>query len=118
MFKDIKIDAHHPYLSLVERPWRQLKTKSGKRVVPFVGESLWAAKRALENTSGDFLFPKCCNEQANKADSANGALGKWLKLRVAKRQVIHSFRHTFRDRLRNTGFPFDIQDRLGGWSTP
>ncbi len=59
----------------MERPWRRLKTKSSKRVVPLVGESLWAAKRVLENTSGDFLFPKYCNEQANKADSASGALG-------------------------------------------
>lgn len=116
--EDINLDAYYPYLSLMERPWRRLKTKSSKRVVPLVGESLWAAKRVLENTSGDFLFPKYCNEQANKADSASGALGKWLKPRVAKGQVIHSFRHTFRDRLRNTGCPFDIQERLGGWSTP
>ena len=30
--------------------------------------------------------------------------------------VIHSFRHSFRDRLRAVQCPKDITDRLGGWS--
>ena len=29
----------------------------------------------------------------------------------------HSFRQSFRNRLRNVGCPFDIIDRLGGWIT-
>lgn len=116
--EDIVQDANMPHIRLVERPWRRLKTNSSKRIVPLVGEALWAVNRAAESTSNGFLFPKYCNEQKNKADSASGALGKWLKPRVEQGQVVHSFRHTFRDRLRNAGCPFDIQERLGGWSTP
>ena len=116
--EDVVLDGPYPHLRVVERPWRRLKTQSSNRLVPLVGESLWAAERALSVTHSDFLFPKYCNEQANKADSASGALSKWLKPRVQQGQVLHSFRHTFRDRLRNVGCPFDIQERLGGWSTP
>ena len=115
---DITLDTEYPHLKLVEHPWRRLKTQTSKRVVPLIGESLWGVKRAVEHSSNGFLFPKYCNEQISKADSASGALGKWLKPRVGDGQVIHSFRHTFRDRLRNCGCPFDIQERLGGWSTP
>jgi hypothetical protein len=44
-------------------------------------------------------------------------LNKWLKPFVPENCVIHSFRHSFRDRLRNVEFPFDIIDGLGGWIT-
>ena len=30
--------------------------------------------------------------------------------------VIHSFRHSFRDRLRNAGVQSEMIDQLGGWS--
>ena len=32
--------------------------------------------------------------------------------------VIHSFWHSFRDRLRAVQCPSDIIDKLGGWKTP
>ena len=32
------------------------------------------------------------------------------------RQVIHGFRHSFRDRLRAVSAPIDMIDQLGGWS--
>ena len=31
--------------------------------------------------------------------------------------MVHSLRHSFRDRLRAVECPFDITDRLGGWLT-
>ena len=30
--------------------------------------------------------------------------------------MIHSFRHSFRDRLRNAGVQSEMVDQLGGWS--
>jgi len=45
-------------------------------------------------------------------------LNKWLKPLVPKGCVIHSFRHSFRDRLRAVQCPSDIIDQLGGWKTP
>ena len=115
---DVILNCRFPHLKLVERPWRRLKTKSSERVVPLAGESLWAVKRAMESSDVQFLFPKYCDERTSRANSASGALGKWLKPRTNNHQVVHSFRHTFRDRLRNVGCPFDIQEQLGGWSTP
>ena len=40
-----------------------------------------------------------------------------LKPRVPDNCVIHSFRHSMRDRLRAVECPADIIDAIGGWST-
>jgi|TARA_A100001015_G_scaffold215306_1_gene241708 integrase len=45
------------------------------------------------------------------------ALNKWLKPRVPDGCVIHSFRHSLRDRLRAIECPADIIDAIGGWTT-
>ena len=45
------------------------------------------------------------------------ALNKWLKPRVPNGCVIHSFRHSLRDRLRAVECPADIIDTIGGWTT-
>ena len=44
-------------------------------------------------------------------------INKWLKLRVPEGCVIHSFRHSLRDRLRAAQCPSDMIDQIGGWST-
>ena len=36
---------------------------------------------------------------------------------MPKTSVIHSFRHSIRDRLRTVDCPTDIIDAIGGWST-
>jgi len=56
------------------------------------------------------------DEEGCKSNSASAALNKWLSRRVPKCCVIHSFRHSFRDRLRAVECPQDITDRLGGWT--
>jgi len=48
---------------------------------------------------------------------ASAALNKWLKPRVPASCVVHSFRHSLRDRLRAVECPADIVDQIGGWST-
>ena len=40
-----------------------------------------------------------------------------LKPRTPNGCVIHSFRHSLRDRLRAVQCPSDIVDAIGGWST-
>ena len=62
-----------------------------------------------------FLFPRYANENQCKGNSCSAALNKWLK-QYTPDAVIHSFRHSFRDRLRNAGVQSDIIDQLGGWS--
>lgn len=85
--------------------------------MPLVGYSLWAAKRALEASEGAFLFPKYCSEGGCNSNSASAALNKWLKQIAGNEYVIHSFRHSFRDRLRTIGCPSDMIDQIGGWSS-
>ena len=83
-----------------------------------VGEALWAASRAIEVASGsNFLFPGYNRGSTSNANSASAAINKWLKPRVPAGCVIHSFRHSMRDRLRAVECPSDIIDAIGGWST-
>ena len=62
------------------------------------------------------MFPRYCSPDGCKGNIASGALNKWLKPLMHEGCVIHSFRHSFRDRLRAVQCPKDITDRLGGWS--
>ena len=65
---------------------------------------MWAAKQ-ISHMGSDFAFPKYCGTN------------KWLKPRVPEACVIHSFRHSIRNRLRAVECPTDIIDAIGGWST-
>ena len=84
--------------------------------MPLVGASLWAAKRLQLNDSS-YAFPRYCNGKKCNANSASAALNKWLKLRVNDDAVVHSLRHSMRDRLRAVECPSDIIDQIGGWSS-
>ena len=99
-------------------PWRRLKTLGSQRDVPLVGISLWAAKRIKEQgTYHRFAFPRYTDSEYCNANSASAALNKWLKPYIPKNCVVHSLRHSFRNRLRSVECPFDFIDRLGGWLT-
>jgi integrase len=113
---DIVLDTDIPHISLTEHPWRRLKTSSSTRSIPLVGASLWAAKE-IKAQETEFAFPKYCNTQKCNANSASAALNKWLKPRLPEGCVIHSFRHSLRDRLRAVECPSDIVDAIGGWTT-
>jgi integrase len=113
---DVVFNHDHPHVVLKEHPWRRLKTRSSERLVPLAGETLWAIQQAIQSTSTVFLFPRYCDENQCKSNSASAALNKWLRKRVPKNCVMHSFRHSFRDRLRAVECPTDIADRLGGWA--
>ena len=79
-------------------------------------EQLGIDERASASSQSAFLFPRYCSPEGCKGNSASGALNKWLKPMTPEGCVIHSFRHSFRDRLRAVQCPKDITDRLGGWS--
>ena len=95
-----------------------LKTKGSQRLIPLNKEALWASKQLLEaNDDSIFAFPRYCDETGCKANSASGGLNKWLHQYVPDNCVIHSFRHSLRDRLRAVECPSDIVDAIGGWKT-
>ena len=115
---DIKLDEEVPHIDLKPHVWRSLKTKGSQRQIPLVGASLWAAQRIKEtNTASPYAFPRYTSSKGTNANSASAAINKWLKPRVPEGCVIHSFRHSMRDRLRAVQCPSDMIDQIGGWAT-
>ena len=114
---DVHLDEEVPFVRLSEHPWRRLKTAESERDVPLVGATLWGLKRAVESSDGGLLFPRYCTLEGNKANYASSALNKWLRSYVPDGCVVHSFRHSMRDRLRAVQCPSDIIDQIGGWQT-
>ena len=112
---DIILDAPIPYISLQPHSWRRLKTKGSARLIPLIGASLWAAKR-IQQRDSSYAFPRYCDGKICNANSASAALNKWMKPRLRDNAVVHSFRHSMRDRLRAVECPSDIIDQIGGWS--
>jgi integrase len=75
------------------------------------------AKRIVDDATSDFAFPRYTSAKRCNANSASGSINKWLKPRLSEGCVIHSFRHSFRDRLRDVDCPTEVIDQLGGWSS-
>ena len=111
------LDAEIPFVRLSEHRWRRLKTKGSQRDIPLVGASLWAANRIVQNATNEFAFPRYCSLEGCKADYASNTLNKWLRKYVPEGCVVHSFRHSMRDRLRAVQCPVDMIDQIGGWAT-
>ena len=115
---DIKLDCKILHINLIPHSWRGLKTRGSQRQIPLAGASLWAAQRVLEtNTVSPPVFPKYTSAKGTNANSASAAINKWLKPRVPVGCVVHSLRHSLRDRLRAVQCPSDMIDQTGGWST-
>ncbi len=112
---DIHLSEEVPYIRLKPHEWRPLKTVGSERDIPLVGAALWAITRANENATNKFLFPRYCSDFECKSDHASNSLNKWVRPHVPKCSVIHSFRHSMRDRLRNINCPNEIIDQIGGW---
>ena len=112
---DIILDAPTPHINLAAHLWRRLKTKSSARHIPLVGTALWAAQRLMQHDSS-YAFPRYCDGKTCNANSASAALNKWLKQTIGDGYVMHSFRHSMRDRLRALNCPSEMIDQIGGWS--
>ena len=69
------------------------------------------------NTASTYAFSRYTSAKGTNAHSASAAINKWLKPRVPKGCVVHSFRHSLRDRLRAVQCPSDMIDQIGGWAT-
>lgn len=114
--EDLNLDDPIPHVVIREHPWRRLKTASSSRTVPLVGAALWAAHRVQEDDS-KFAFPRYNRAGQTNANSASGALNKWIKTYAPPKCTMHSFRHSMRDRLRAVECPADVVDQIGGWQT-
>ena len=117
LIEDISLNTNIPYVDVKPHNWRRLKTVGSRRRIPLVGTSLWAAKRLHDVEIKVYAFPRYCSVDKVKANSASGALNKWLSKHVPVGCVVHSFRHSFRDRLRAVECQSDLIDELGGWKS-
>ena len=112
---DIHLEHELPYVEVRPNKARRLKTSNSKRIIPLVGDSLWAAQSVTAIQQG-FCFPRYAKDGYCNGNSASAALGKWMKNYCEAGATVHGIRHTFRDRLRAVEAPVDLIDQLGGWS--
>ena len=78
--------------------------------------SLLVAKRIQEH-DGSYALLRYCYCKICNTNSASATLKKWMKPRLKDDAMVHSFRHSTRDRLRAGECPSDIIDLIGGWSS-
>ena len=71
----------------------------------------------IYRAAASFDFPRQFNEQSHNPNSATAALNKWLRTHAPEGCVVHSFRHSMRDRLRAVECSKEVIDRIGGWSS-
>ena len=116
LIEDLKVNEPIPHVVIKEYHWRRLKTKDSNRIVPLVGESLWSAKRIVEDQNSHYDFPKFNKTSITNSNSASSSLNKWIKGLGYGEYTMHCFRHSLRDRLRAVECPTDIADQIGGWS--
>ncbi|MBB4054075.1 integrase, partial [Devosia subaequoris] len=117
LVSDFSLDDPVPHVVVQPHPWRSLKTTASERCVPLVGEALWAASRIVKRSGPEFAFPRYNRADRTNANSASASLNKWLGKYVPAGCVVHSFRHSLRDRLRAVECPSDVVDQIGGWTT-
>ena len=118
VWSDVELNHEYPHVNLVEHPWRHLKTSGSKRLMPLVGVSLEAVKvMHQQKFSTQFLFTSHTSAAKCNGNSVSATLNKWLK-QYTEQGVIHSFRHSFRDRLREAEVDIELTDQLGGWASP
>ena len=116
---DVVLGGPIPHIIIRPNEARSLKTQASERKVPLIGASLWAATQAFSvpyRKDDNFLFPRYTKGGKCNANSASAALNKWLRNYVDEGVVIHSFRHSMRDRLRAVECPSDVVHQAGGWS--
>ena len=88
---------------------------NSKTLIPLVGASYEAIKIIHHQRINQLLLNTQTDKACCKGNSCSAALNKWLKQYVPD-AVIHSFRHSFRDKLSNAGVQSEMIDQLGGWS--
>ncbi|HIE78687.1 MAG TPA: hypothetical protein EYP92_07745 [Candidatus Thioglobus sp.] len=111
--EDIDLEHKIPHIKLQRNPFRPLKTKQSKRLIPLMGHALEGVKSQL--TDSEWLFPRYIDEDNGhvKNDGASATFNKRIK---PLGFTCHSLRHNFKDRLRLANVPMDNIKDLQGWA--
>ena len=118
------LDDEIPHINLVAHPWRRLRTDSSWIHISLVGASIWATKRAVNQTH-QFAFLKYCVETKCNANSASAArffrVGKkdqWSSLTSKQQKKMNSLAYLWvlsmiiLNKRTLTKTEFDISDHL------
>lgn len=106
----IHLDAPIPYLSIVYREDRKIKTENSVRDIPLVGVSLEAMK----------LAPKGFPRYADKETNLSAVLMKHLrtnKLLPSDNHRVYSIRHAMEKRMLEAGLSDEFRRRIMGHDT-
>jgi len=117
--KELRLLHQIPHIDLQWTSVRRLKNKGSERLIPLSGLALEAARRVTPRLTpmGEVMvFPTLMNRRKVMTANVGSLLRRRLKRVGYGNLVIHSFRHTFRYRMREIGAPSYIADQLGGWS--
>lgn len=110
---DLHLTEKHPYICIRPNEIRGLKTANSSRDIPVFGQSLAALKGVIKKHSNEsYLLPQYATE--NGASSASQTLNKRLKTKGYLNVKTHSFRHSLKDLLRNSGCPESLMDEIQG----
>jgi integrase len=103
MVSDVHLDHHIPFIDLVFHEHRRLKTVGSIRRVPLMGDTLAAARAAVERAGESrFVFPAYFNRKG--ADAVSAALMKHIRMVIKDPKITnHSLRHTVTDWIRLSG---------------
>jgi integrase len=119
---DIQVVDGVDAITLRKTAERRLKTRGSQRVVPVhkaLKELGFLRMVDARKSKGKFLLFDLDGEtQAKRVDLFQKRFSYLLRTQVNVRKGVsfHSFRHGFRDELRNVGAPIDVTRALGGWA--
>ncbi|SDG32956.1 tyrosine-type recombinase/integrase, partial [Rhodobacter capsulatus] len=114
---DFRVVDGVPVVVVEPHAARRLKNDASKRVIPLVGDALWASQRIFASGSPSlFAFPSYNRGRTTQSSSASAALNKWMEGNGIKGVSIHSLRHSFRDRCRRVAMPTEMVNQIGGWT--
>lgn len=105
--EDIHLDTDIPFLSIIDRKDRELKTRYSERDIPLVGYALEAVKD----------FPHGFKKYRNRVDAIGTRLNKLFRangLFPSDKHSFYSMRHSFQDRILSINTPDRIQADLMG----
>lgn len=119
--EDVRTDRGITYLDLTSAG---TKTTSSKRRVPVHNELVrlgfldYVEERSI--AKGGPLFPALKSERSSPTEGWTSWWGRYCRSNgiTDPRKVFHSFRHTVKDGLRDSGVPFDIRSILQGHTVP
>lgn len=116
---DCKVSSGVSYVLVEPHDARTLKTKTSKREIPIVGLALQAIDVLMQGCKKDEpLFGLYVKDGRVNANSASGAINKWLRRVTGNGKVSsHCFRHTMKDMLMEANVPKSVQTAIGGWGS-